>query len=819
MPDMLTAMGSTGADLSPTSTAILDQGSGMASGSGFETGAVTGGNPAPVCQSGDFEHFVREARDDLGSNVQEPSQDPEKTHDTSLPGGNEPEESLLNRSDQPETTQPDGPTAYRTEEEAVSRVAKNKGQGNVGSGGDSAFVAESVCGVPVGSPVNGSSDDTIQSEIVDQSESSRKRMAGGNYQDAPSANTSVEAGKVPDPEAKTGVDAGDHRIATRLPGTTLPSAGPEPEPMSATAHSAESQLSQLGSTMVGYAGVHGAAPVFPFAESGPPDHAAQRQRSTMRDGTEAGSPIKSGGDTSRISRPGDPSKAAPLSRWANAPAAIGNSDTTISAQEDEAGLRGVEPTQHGSGISPLAGWVRLPAHNSAIEPRSRLAEPEIVRSMDPTRTSGAFSGSSPANARTESSLPNRANYPDLALHAAIQGDMSTGLKTPAAMQTNAGRSGIAPSASVQPGSGSPTPAFSTVSTPAAIPALRAPDATPATPVLAAEPAAGRSLPLPPAGSHLEMVKVSVPGVNTFAKGTEPPELASVRRMPTDASVHPMDRRLVPPLPEGRVRQFEPPQSGDTTARLTQSAAARPLVVESARTEENRWLPAGFDRAEPTVAPRLSEVGQMPRRSAPYQAEQRVGIAAAVGAPQISTVAAGKPQVVDPPHLGIGDSPQVTAAPVVLAETPHSTQETVFHPLRGHSADLARDIARQLAPNVQVARDGAIEIGLSPKELGHVRMSLHLSDGSAVLTVFADRPETADLMRRHAGEMTVALQDLGYGQVAFSFASGGDPSSGDAEGNGPAAEASTDEGVGGDPEMPGQAQSRPVSGTSALDLRL
>lgn len=63
---------------------------------------------------------------------------------------------------------------------------------------------------------------------------------------------------------------------------------------------------------------------------------------------------------------------------------------------------------------------------------------------------------------------------------------------------------------------------------------------------------------------------------------------------------------------------------------------------------------------------------------------------------------------------------------------------------------------------------AVEIALSPEELGHLRITLDTSDGSAKLSIVAERGETLDLLRRHSGELSSELRQMGYQTVDFDF---------------------------------------------------
>ncbi|MGC1497590.1 MAG: flagellar hook-length control protein FliK [Sulfitobacter sp.] len=87
-------------------------------------------------------------------------------------------------------------------------------------------------------------------------------------------------------------------------------------------------------------------------------------------------------------------------------------------------------------------------------------------------------------------------------------------------------------------------------------------------------------------------------------------------------------------------------------------------------------------------------------------------------------------------------------------------------------DLPIHVARQLAEVVQHMPSRPVEITLSPEELGRVRLSVVTSETGIVVNVLAERPETLDLLRRHIDQLSQEFQDLGYQDIAFSFAGAG-----------------------------------------------
>ncbi|MEP3638556.1 MAG: flagellar hook-length control protein FliK [Paracoccaceae bacterium] len=88
------------------------------------------------------------------------------------------------------------------------------------------------------------------------------------------------------------------------------------------------------------------------------------------------------------------------------------------------------------------------------------------------------------------------------------------------------------------------------------------------------------------------------------------------------------------------------------------------------------------------------------------------------------------------------------------------------------AELPPTLARQVAEALHRSPDKPIELTLSPAELGRVRMTLKGGENNMMVTVFAERPETLDLMRRNIEMLDQAMSDLGYENISFSFEQGG-----------------------------------------------
>ncbi|NDV98170.1 flagellar hook-length control protein FliK [Salipiger sp. PrR002] len=124
--------------------------------------------------------------------------------------------------------------------------------------------------------------------------------------------------------------------------------------------------------------------------------------------------------------------------------------------------------------------------------------------------------------------------------------------------------------------------------------------------------------------------------------------------------------------------------------------------------------------------------------------------------------------------------------------------------------------RQIAEAITGAEDGRVELQLEPEELGRVSFNMKHSEQGVSLHITADRPETLELLRRHADQLVRYLQEHGYQSSSFSFAggrSGRQPAPGKLRGAGqphPSAEVTT------------AATQAPRSGkrqSNGMDLRL
>ncbi len=142
---------------------------------------------------------------------------------------------------------------------------------------------------------------------------------------------------------------------------------------------------------------------------------------------------------------------------------------------------------------------------------------------------------------------------------------------------------------------------------------------------------------------------------------------------------------------------------------------------------------------------------------------KANLAAAQSLEKIANPASEKPTVptIEEPKLFLTsnlDSPrtaQVSAVSVAPLQT--SGASLPFQP-----------VANQIAVAAQSEQLGQTEIRLDPEELGSVRIVMSTKDTGMVVLIAAERPETLDLLRRNAHDLSTSFEDLGFSDTSFTF---------------------------------------------------
>lgn len=262
---------------------------------------------------------------------------------------------------------------------------------------------------------------------------------------------------------------------------------------------------------------------------------------------------------------------------------------------------------------------------------------------------------------------------------------------------------------------------------------------------------------------------------------------------------------VPVPPPPAPPQNTPPQR--PVVPVAQSIAAPPAPTPGPT------LASGAERVP--FVPGRATPPQPPKASDPAQSLTRPGPPSTGPAAELEETAPTRTSHKDSEPLLArnSDAPPLSAAALRegLGAVPASVP-----PALARAEQIAAQITTYLATASNVAdRSAPIEIALDPPELGQLRISVARGDDGVVVNLTIDRPETLDLMRRHAGLLSEEFQRQGLENTGFTF-SGRD-------GGQPAPDRAVPDGPGhAPPEISPDARSRPAAtstdGTS-LDIRI
>ena len=159
-------------------------------------------------------------------------------------------------------------------------------------------------------------------------------------------------------------------------------------------------------------------------------------------------------------------------------------------------------------------------------------------------------------------------------------------------------------------------------------------------------------------------------------------------------------------------------------------------------------------------------------------------------------------VQDPKGQPTATTPALSAAAAQFPVAARLSPDPAFDPLSGQETDAEADqalaalsvglpamqgppsagaappatlpvpkVAAQIVSGLSRNPEGTTDIALAPEELGHVRLKLKpdaTNPDRMVVMITFERPETLDLFRRNAGELTEALRTAGYAGVDIGF---------------------------------------------------
>lgn len=158
----------------------------------------------------------------------------------------------------------------------------------------------------------------------------------------------------------------------------------------------------------------------------------------------------------------------------------------------------------------------------------------------------------------------------------------------------------------------------------------------------------------------------------------------------------------------------------------------------------------------------SDVAPSPRQPGP-PSDTKGAVTGELGAQVFIEASTGQPVV-------------VAASPLALQPVQPSTYSTV---LGGHmsSTQPAHAPLVQIADVIVAQRAGSTEIVLNPHELGRVKVTISGDSADLHVALVVERPETLDLVRRHAEILVRELRQSGVEQTRLDFMAQGDAQAG------------------------------------------
>ncbi|WP_341863029.1 flagellar hook-length control protein FliK [Gymnodinialimonas sp. 57CJ19] len=215
---------------------------------------------------------------------------------------------------------------------------------------------------------------------------------------------------------------------------------------------------------------------------------------------------------------------------------------------------------------------------------------------------------------------------------------------------------------------------------------------------------------------------------------------------------------VQPQPMQPIEQMAPAaiQRGYSAATVTLASQAAPLTSPTGAPTSVPTTLTGQESPKEAATIRVGGwTVPAARTPSPYVVVPQQAAITTPAAPQTLTGGADLPMDALPdfdsalqPLLTPASSTALTPTTSLLAHAPSTTAQVI-----------AQQIATALA-NPSAEGDAPLELALDPPELGRVRMQMAEIAGVMTLTIQAERPETADLMRRHLDLLAQEFSDAG-----------------------------------------------------------
>lgn len=250
--------------------------------------------------------------------------------------------------------------------------------------------------------------------------------------------------------------------------------------------------------------------------------------------------------------------------------------------------------------------------------------------------------------------------------------------------------------------------------------------------------------------------------------TAPTDPSNVAKVPSGGS--PLGPALAEtaagPLPRASdvvadIANTPPPPTGATDLRLlpAKGREAKPSSQDTPLASADASQPSESADAEPQAAP------DSPPRLAPAQTSP------ALAAEGGRLVAPQAPDPTVPITLTASGSD-----PSLAAEVPNFFREIAAQPSSGTpNGQIVRPDGSFAAPTQQIAQavvrmgaNGPVELALNPAELGQVRFEMTTTGDKLHITLFVERPEAMDLIRRNGEHLLIDLRLSGFNNPSLSF---------------------------------------------------
>lgn len=252
---------------------------------------------------------------------------------------------------------------------------------------------------------------------------------------------------------------------------------------------------------------------------------------------------------------------------------------------------------------------------------------------------------------------------------------------------------------------------------------------------------------------------------TPAQGAMPPGFAvadaagaTVRRqMPENDTPAATQRHPIPILSQTLAAQSNiPTSSGQAVAQQVDGLAAGGLEPDASMSRASRITPQDIEVA----------AGRTPRThvatSGSVAAYERVTM------PQVTPAVLVEQTGTIPQTSDTQDFIPIRESAMIGTSAASATARTVQTGLSAQTPAPVQQVLNQISVIEDKASAGVLEVQLDPEDLGKVRLSFITRESGLVVSVFAERPETLELLRRNSDELQLGLNDMNFEGADLEF---------------------------------------------------